>query len=103
MTWAMDECSLITEFSTQTLSQLDPGINTELTDDVLTDHNLINNPVNSSADNNCNTFCVGWTHLNYIGYTTPIVNISKTHCDVALRSLIYHFIKHEPPTEPPKI
>ena len=93
----MDECSLTLGFSSHTFNALGETINP----DIILD---INSNVNtSSADNTCQTLCVGWTHLNYISYIVAVININKTHSDVSPLSFNYHFTLRKPPTEPPKV
>lgn len=99
MAWAMDECSLSVEFSTHTVVQFDSANNSN--GDIASHEQIFTDE--TTADNTCNTFCVGWTHLNYISYTTPVIDISKTHSNVIQRSFIYHFTQRKPPTEPPKV
>jgi len=99
MAWAMDECSLNVEFSTHTVIQFDSAISSN--GDIASPEKFFTD--DTSVDNTCNIFCVGWTHLNYISYTTPVINITKTHSDVVQCPFTYHFSQHKPPTEPPKV
>lgn len=99
MAWAMDECSLTTEFFTQTIDSVNLNTDPGTTDTTFSERNVIDN----SSGNGCDTLCAGWTHLNYISYKTPIINAIKTHNDIAPLSFIYHFSLRKPPTEPPKV
>jgi hypothetical protein len=90
MAWAMDECSLTDEFSTQALNSLD--IASE-------DHTLSNNP----TGNTCNSSCAGWNHLNYLTYTTPFVSITKLQNTVAAYSITYYFTLKKPLVKPPNV
>ncbi len=88
----MDECSLTVEFSTYTIVQFDSPISPD--GDIESHEQLFTDDT---------SVCVGWTHLNYISYTAPVINITKTHSDVVQRSFTYHFSQHKPLTEPPKV
>ena len=96
MAWAVDECSLTAEISNQTSSQLDLDIEAGSAENsVFSD--------NTPAGNSCNTFCPGWSHLNYISYTSPVITVIKPHSKLVAVPVIYHFTQHKPPTEPPKV
>ena len=109
MAWAMDECNLSAEFFTQTLHSVNLNTDSKLISPKLINSaspntiNLIDMASNYSPDNDCNTSCAGWTHLHYVDFKTPVINVAKIHNDVMPRSFIYHFSQRKPPIEPPKV
>jgi len=87
--WALDDCRLTDDISSQMLIQLD-----------LEPDNIVYSD-DEDTTNSCDTYCYGWSHLNYIASPTVTINISKSHTDVIPRPFIYHFSLNKPPIEPP--
>ncbi len=92
MLWAMDECGLTLELSSPSFISIQAS----------SINDVFDNTADNSVDKNCNQFCIGWTHLNYLSYSSVINEVRKNHADVMSYSHVYHSLYQKPPTEPPR-
>ncbi len=87
--WAMDACSLSDEFSTHHASAL----NIDSADHAANDEH---------ANSHCDSFCMGWSHFNYIDYQNHSTVIHGNYGKVEQADFIYYSFLVKPPTYPPR-
>lgn len=87
--WAMDTCGLIDEFSYHSADQLKAVSASNISDD-------------KHADNYCDSFCFGWSHLNYIHYQKHACAMQANHGALEPPAFSYYFFVGKPPTYPPR-